>query len=127
MTNKNARIATPSTRSQNGTIVLYHSLVFLISNKKPYLITMESRKIITEHIKQLLNEDCIYTKEMKNVFNVQINKDNIDVLESLINLLEIHEESIKQARRILELKQRSYIINYMAIYAKNLTSEYYDA
>ena len=87
---------------------------------------MESSKKITEHINHLLNEDCIYTKGIKNIFNVQIDKDNIDVFESLINLLEIHEETIKQTRRILQLKQQSYIINYMGIYAKKLTSEYYD-
>ena len=88
---------------------------------------MDSRKIITEHINFLLNDDCLYSKEIKNLFDVQINKDNIEVLESLINLLEIHEETVKQTRRILELKQQSYIISYMATYAKNLTSEYYEA
>jgi hypothetical protein len=87
---------------------------------------MESRKIITEHINYLLNNDCIYSQGINKIFNVQINKDNIEVLESLINLLEIHEESIKQTRRILELKQQSYIIGYMAKYAKDLTSEHYD-
>jgi hypothetical protein len=61
---------------------------------------------------------------IKNIFNVEISRDNIEVLESLINLLEIHEESIKQTRRILELKQQSYIISYMAKYAKNLTRDY---
>ena len=87
---------------------------------------MESRKVIMEHINYLLNDNCIHTKDITNIFNVQINKDNIEVLESLINLLEIHEETIKQTRRILQLKHQSYIINYMATYAKNLTSKYND-
>ena len=80
---------------------------------------MESRKVTTEHINHLLTKDCIYMQGIKNIFNVEISKDNFEVLESLINLLEIHEESIKQTRRILELKQQSYLKTYIATYVKN--------
>jgi hypothetical protein len=84
---------------------------------------MESRDVIKEHINHLLSEDCIYTKRVTGVFNVEINQKNINDLETLINLLEIHQEALNQTRKILLLKQSSYLMSYMATYARNLTSE----
>jgi hypothetical protein len=74
---------------------------------------MESKEIINEHIQHLLKEDNIYTQRITNIFNVEITDENINDLETLINLLEIHEEALKQTRRILQLKLQYYMMNYM--------------
>jgi hypothetical protein len=74
---------------------------------------MESKEIIKEHIQHLLNEDNIYTQRITNIFNVIVTDENINDLETLINLLEIHEEALKQTRRILQLKLQNYLMNYM--------------
>lgn len=105
-----------------GTVVLYHSLVFLISIIDPFQ-PMKSKDVIKEHINHLLSEDCIYTKRVTEVFNVEINQNNFNDLATLINLLEIHEEALKQIRKVLLLKQGSHLMSYMATYARTLTSE----
>ena len=84
---------------------------------------MESRNVIKEHINHLMSEDCFYTKRVTEVYNVEINQNNFNDLATLINLLEIHEEALKQIRRILLLKQGSHMMSYMSTYARNLTSE----
>ena len=58
-----------------------------------------------------------YQKEKHRIY-IQRVQENIADLETLINLLEIHEESLRQTRRILQLKQQSYLKTYMATYAK---------
>ena len=80
---------------------------------------MAPRNILKEQIQHLLNHDTLYTKRITEVFNTPITSENIADLETLINLLEIHEESLKQNRRLLQLKQQSYLMTYMAEYAKN--------
>lgn len=80
---------------------------------------MASRNILKEHIQHLLNQDALYTTRMTEAFNVKITVENIADLETLINLLEIHEESLKQTRRVLQLKQQTYLTTYMAEYIKN--------
>ena len=57
--------------------------------------------MLNEHIVQLLNEDCIYTKRVVEIFNVEYDLDNFTDLEQLINLLEKQEESLKYVRTIL--------------------------
>ena len=81
---------------------------------------MEQRDILNEHIQHLLTEDCIYSKRVSEVFNVPISRDNISDLETLINLLEIHEESLRKTRQVLQLKKRAHLMTYMAVYAENL-------
>ena len=80
---------------------------------------MSSRNIIKEHIHHLLTEDSLYTQRVNEIFNEEITDENIGDLESLINLLEIHEESLKQTRRILQLKQQNYLMRYIDEYAEN--------
>ena len=82
---------------------------------------MVPRNILKEHIQHLLYHGALYTQRITEVFNTNITVENIADLETLIYLLEIHEESLKQTRRILELKQQSYIMTYMAKYVKNWT------
>ena len=74
---------------------------------------MESKDIIKKNIDHLLEMDNIYTKRLMEIFNLEITDENIAGLETLINLLEIHEESLKQTRRILQLKQSNYLRNYL--------------
>ena len=81
---------------------------------------MEQRDILKEHIQHLLTEDCIYSKRVSEVFNVPINRENISDLETLINLIEIHEESLREIRQVLQLKQQSHLMKYMAAYAENM-------
>ena len=81
---------------------------------------MEQRDILKEHIQHLLTEDCIYSKRVSEVFNVPINRENISDLETLINLIEIHEEALREIRQVLQLKQQSHLMKYMAAYAENM-------
>ena len=81
---------------------------------------MEQRDILKEHIQHLLTEDCIYSKRVSEVFNVPITKENISDLETLINLIEIHEEALREIRQVLQLKQQSHLMKYMAAYAENM-------
>lgn len=80
---------------------------------------MSPRNIIKEHIHHLLTEDSLYTQRVNEIFNEEITNENIADLESLINLLEIHEESFKRTRRILQLKQQNYLMKYIEEYADN--------
>ena len=79
---------------------------------------MVSRNIIKEYIQHLINMDAIYSNRITEVFNTEITNENIIDLETLINLLEIHEESLKQNRRLLQLKQQTYLMTCMAEYSK---------
>jgi hypothetical protein len=81
---------------------------------------MQTGDVIMEHIDRLVSEDCIYTQNITGVFNVEITGENLSDLEVLINFLEIHEESLKQIRRKLQLKQQSYLMKYMGAYARAL-------
>jgi hypothetical protein len=81
---------------------------------------MEQRDILKEHIHHLLTEDCVYSKRVSEVFNVPITTENISDLEKLINLLEIHEGALREIRQVLQLKQQSHLMKYMAAYAKNM-------
>jgi hypothetical protein len=80
---------------------------------------MESKEVINEHIQHLLQEDNIYTQRITNLFNVEVTDENINDLETLINLLEIHEEALKQTRRILQLKLQYYMMNYVESLAQS--------
>ena len=85
---------------------------------------MEQRDILKEHIQHLLTEDCIYSKRVSEVFNVPINRENISDLETLINLIEIHEEALREIRQVIQLKQQSHLMKYMAAYAENMRRVY---
>ena len=78
---------------------------------------MDQRDILNEHIQHLLTQDCIYSKRASDLFNVDISKDNIRDLETLISLLEIHEEALRDTRQVLQLKQRSFLMDFLADYA----------
>ena len=78
---------------------------------------MSPRDIIKEYIDRIMKSDSIYTQRITEIFNEEITDENIRDLETLINLLEIHEESFKQTRMILQLKQRNYLMKYMSEYA----------
>lgn len=73
------------------------------------------RDIIKEHIQHILSEDSLYTQRTTEIFNEEVTDENIQDFVTLINLLEIHEESFKQTRRILQLKQQSYLMNKLNI------------
>jgi len=73
---------------------------------------MESLAMLNEHITKLLKEDCIYTKRVTEVSNMEFDLDNESDIENLIDLLENYEESLKQARYILlreRAKERSLV------------------
>jgi len=84
---------------------------------------MASKKELKTFISQLQNNNCIYSTIFTDILNIKINKDSIGDLETLIDLLEMHEESLKQTRRLLMLKQQTYLLGYMAAHAKNWIEE----
>jgi len=84
---------------------------------------MASKKELKSFISQLQNNNCIHSTIFTDILDIKINKDNIGELETLIDLLEMHEESLKQTRRLLMLKQQTYLLSYMAAYAKNWIEE----
>jgi hypothetical protein len=83
---------------------------------------MTPKDIIRERIDLLSGADCIYTKQVTEILNVEIKPDNLTDLDNLINIYEMHEEAIKDIRRALTLKQNTFLMSYMATYAKNLNS-----
>jgi len=83
---------------------------------------MKPKDIIKERIDLLSGADCIYTKQVTEILNVELKPDNLTDLENLINLYEMHEKAVKDIRRALTLKQNTFLMSYMATYAKNLNS-----
>ena len=71
---------------------------------------MSSGDIIKEHINHILTEDSLYTQRITEIFNEEVTDENVQDFVTLINLLKIHEESFKKTRRILQLKQQSYLM-----------------
>ncbi len=83
---------------------------------------MTPKDILRERIDLLSGADCIYTKQVTEILNIEIKTDNLRDLENLINLYKMHEEAIKDIRRALMLKQNTFLLSYLATYAKNLNS-----
>ena len=83
---------------------------------------MTPKDIIRERIDLLSGADCIYTKQVTEILNVEIKPCNLSDLDNLINIYEMHEEAVKDIRRTLTLKQNTFLMSYMATYAKNLNS-----
>ena len=73
--------------------------------------TIDSR-IIEEYFKDIDKFDLICT----HVKSMEIDHESVKDLENLINLIEIFEECARATRRILQLKQHSYYIKYLAAY-----------
>ena len=84
---------------------------------------MASKKELANFIIQLQDNNCIHSTIFTDILNIKIKKDNISDLETLIDILEMHEESLKQTRRLLMLKQQTYLLSYMAAHAKNWIEE----
>lgn len=84
---------------------------------------MGSKKAIQDFVGYLSNEDCVYSKFLTEISKIKIDREEIDDLETLINLVEMHEEILKQTRRILTLKQQMLLLDNMAIRAKTWIEE----
>lgn len=76
--------------------------------------------MIRERVDLLSGADCVYTRRVTEMLNVEIKPENLDDLESLIDLYEMHEEAVKEVRRALMLKQHACLLGYLAEYARNL-------
>jgi hypothetical protein len=84
---------------------------------------MGSKKAIQDFVGYLSNEDCVYSIFLTEISKIKIDREEIDDLETLINLVEMHEEILNQTRRILTLKQQMLLLDNMAIRAKTCIEE----
>jgi len=83
---------------------------------------MESPDVLKEQISRLAAADCAYVDAAAEVLNTEVGRDNMGDLEALIDLYEMHEESLRQARLALTLKQQSCLMKTMAVYAREFVS-----
>jgi len=84
---------------------------------------MSTGNAFRDHIKRISSSECVYRESLSNVLRAEITPENVDDLETLIKLFELHEESIRQTRLILMLKRQACLLRIMSIYAKSIEVE----
>ena len=68
---------------------------------------------------EILNQDCPVRKLSQLISETKVSEINASEFRKIVDLLEIHEEEIRQLRQTARLKMREYFLNTYSAKLRN--------